>query len=143
MPDMTFLNIDRISSTADAAENAFAMDQDAFKNIYDQTAKPLWVFLWRRLGDSQLADDLMQETYYRLLRSRVTFENERHARHYLFRIAVNLAQDIHRSGPRDEALSEKHEAEASTSNPDRSTDLSRAMMQLQPRQREALWLAYA
>ena len=74
----------------------FAMDEQAFRAFYDRTAPALWAYLSRLSGDRQLADDLLQESYYRLLRSRETFEGEAHRRNYLFRIATNLVRDARR-----------------------------------------------
>ena len=72
---------------------AFEMDEDAFRAFYDRTARSLWGYLSRMTGDPQVADDLLQETYYRFLRARGHWESEAHRRAYLFRIATNLARD--------------------------------------------------
>jgi RNA polymerase sigma-70 factor (ECF subfamily) len=124
------------------------MDQDSFRSLYERTARPLWVYLWRKTGDTQLADDLLQETYYRFLRARIVFENEGHRKNYLYRIATNLAHDARRRSNDHEQLSDAHEPATSrtadvAAGSLRRTDLNRAMAQLRPRQRDALWLAYA
>ena len=125
------------------------MDQDSFRSLYERTARPLWVYLWRKTRDAQLADDLLQETYYRFLRIRGGFESENHRRNYLFRIATNLVRDSWRRRLEHEELREDNQHPASAIGPDaaqqsqRRADLARAMAQLQPRQRDALWLAYA
>ena len=121
------------------------MDEEAFRAFYELTARPLWVYLARTTRDSRLADDLLQEAYYRLLRVRTAFDSEEHRRHYLFRIATNLVRDHHRR-PRVEqadteavATEDAHTAERATAR----IDLARAMAQLKPRERSLLWLAYA
>lgn len=91
----------RTVSAADlleATEGAFQMDEAAFTVFYQQTARPLWAFLARVSGDPRLADDLLQDAYYRVLRSRTAFESDDHRRHYLFRVAANLVRD-HRRRP--------------------------------------------
>lgn len=149
MRDFTLSEIERLAPRADEADETLLMDEETFRAFYERTARPLWVYLWRITGDRQLADDLLQETYYRFLRARVNYENDRHRRNYLYRIATNLAHDSHRRRvdhvdlraeedrlvlPEVADLAERHA---------RGVDLERAMEQLNPRQRDILWLAYA
>src|SRR5438477_538386 len=75
---------------------ATRMDEESFRAFYDRTARPVWAYLVRITGDSQLADDLLQETYYRFYRAGSTYESESHRRNSLFRIATNLARDAGR-----------------------------------------------
>src|SRR5262245_30971017 len=77
MRDITFSELQRIETVTAEAE-ALQMDQDTFRVIYDRTARPLWVYLFRRTGSSELADDLLQETYYRFLRMNAVYESESH-----------------------------------------------------------------
>src|SRR5437868_13743629 len=91
--ELTVSDIERVS--AEAVE-ALQMDEDTFRAFYDRTARQVWAYLARITGDRTLADDLLQESYYRLLRSERTFSSESHRRNYLFRIATNLAHDGHR-----------------------------------------------
>ena len=72
---------------------ALAMDEDAFRAFYDRTSGALWGYLSRISGDRQVADDLLQESYYRLLKTTAAFESEAHRRNYLYRIATNLVRD--------------------------------------------------
>lgn len=145
MAETTFTDVERIQA-ADAADLPFAMDEDAFRAFYDRTAPSLWAYLARISGSRQLADDLLQESYYRLLKAGGTFESDAHRRHYLFRVATNLVHDSRR-GPlarlvgRTVPLPDVAAAESST--PERRTDVQRALGQLKPRERALLWLAYA
>ena len=94
--DVTLTDIDRLRADADTADVAFEMDEETFRAFYERTARSVWSYLSRLSGDPQAADDLLQETYYRFLRSRTTQESEAHRRAYLFRIATNLVRDRHR-----------------------------------------------
>jgi RNA polymerase sigma-70 factor (ECF subfamily) len=133
------------------AEDLFQMDEDAFRVFYDRTARPVWAYLSRMTGDPRLADDLLQEAYYRLLRARVVHESDAHRRNYLFRIATNLVHDLRRRPHVDDTpLGEAGAAEhADPRSADlaaaaaRRVDLGRAMTRLKPRERDLLWLAYA
>jgi RNA polymerase sigma-70 factor (ECF subfamily) len=106
------------------------------------------MYLARITGDRRLADDLLQEAYYRFLRTTTTFESDDHRRNYLFRIATNLAHD-HRRRPQiqavpvDEAESVLPAASESADQVARRIDVTKAMSQLKPRERSLLWLAYA
>jgi RNA polymerase sigma-70 factor (ECF subfamily) len=125
------------------------MDQESFGAFYERTSRPVWAYLWRRTGDRSLADDLLQEAYYRFLRARVAHENEAHRRNYLFRIAANLVHDNLRKQPPPLELPQEGEIghPVSHSNPGRQSqqraDLGRALAHLSSRQQDALWLAYA
>ena len=147
MSDVTLSEIEQLRAEAAAADTVFEMNEDAFRALYDRTARALWAYLSRITGSPDLADDLLQETYYRFLRARVRYESEAHRRNSLFRIATNLARDGHRRGLRarfvgipDDELPAGIDIAADA---ERRTDLGRAMAQLKPREREMLWLAYA
>ena len=131
----------------DEADRTFVMDEQAFHTFYELTARPVWGYLARVTGSPRAADDLLQEAYYRLLRSRSTFESDEHRKNYLYRIATNLAND-HRRRPREEAIGERDAPALGVDGrvAERAVqrvDLSRAMAHLKPRERALLWLAYA
>ena len=146
---MTFSNVDRVGLEADAAPATLTMDEEAFRAFYDRTARALWAYLSRTTGEPQAADDLLQECYYRLLRARVEFESEAHQRHYLFRIAANLARDRRRRPSRELPLGDtlddaSHPVDASLDQTLATRrDVGRALGELRPRDRDLLWFAYA
>ena len=80
--DTTFPDASR-SDAIDDASASFVMDADTFRAFYDRTARGLWAYLARITGDRQLADDLLQETFYRFLRAAATHESETHRRNSL------------------------------------------------------------
>jgi RNA polymerase sigma-70 factor (ECF subfamily) len=157
MRDVTLSSLERLGLGAEApviddVTQTFLMDEDAFRLFYDRTARPVWAYLARITGDRQLADDLLQESYFRFLRSRAVLDDEAHRRNYLFRIATNLAHDARRRAPMattsiDDGIEHDHTDPRSdgdaTGRAVQRLDLSRAMKQLKPRERSLLWLAYA
>src|SRR5215468_9284659 len=94
--ELTVSDLERLDRIATAAVEALQMDEDTFRAFYDRTARQVWAYLARITGDRTLADDLLQESYYRFLRAERAFTSESHRRNYLFRIATNLAHDRHR-----------------------------------------------
>ena len=143
--DAAFLDVARLQAEADAADVALAMDEEAFRAFYDRTSGALWGYLSRISGDRQVADDLLQESYYRLLKTTVAFESENHRRNYLYRIATNLVRDNRRTArPVFDAAVEMSEVAApDAADPESRTDVRRALGRLKPRERAMLWLAYA
>src|SRR5437763_17075365 len=96
VPDVTLSHLQRLGAAAIEADDIFQMDEDAFRLFYDRTARPVWAYLARITGDPRLADDLLQETYYRFLRAAAAPDDEGHRKNYLFRIATNLVHDTRR-----------------------------------------------
>lgn len=146
--DMTLSDVDRLALDDERAAGLLGMDEDAFRLFYEQTARPLWAYLARATGDRQAADDLLQETYYRLLRATATFDSDAHRRNYLFRIATNLTRDRHRRPARELPLPEPDEAahpreDGAPARLAAHRDVDRALASLRPRDRDLLWFAYA
>ena len=144
MREITLTDMERLGALHEA-DRTFQMTEEAFRTFYELTARPVRIYLARLTGDDRLADDLLQETYYRFLRANVKFETDDHRRNYLFRIATNLVHD-HRRRPFLEVpsvtlpeVADAHAAERAA----RRLDVQRAMQQLKPRERSMLWLAYA
>jgi RNA polymerase sigma-70 factor (ECF subfamily) len=149
--DTTFNAVNTVNR-ADAVEDAgagFVMDEDTFRAFYERTARGVWAYLARVTGDRQLADDLLQEAFYRFLRADAAYESEAHRRNSLYRIATNLARDARRrqivrgiagwgAGKIEQLASEDSSGAA-----ERMADFRMAMSHLRPRERAMLWLAYA
>lgn len=126
------------------------MDNDAFAAFYTRSARPLWAYLARVSADPALADDLLQEAYIRFLTAHTPrteqIDGEVAARRYLFRIATNLLRDHWRrprTTPIDELPEQLFESPAGSAQSDSRTLLGPVLIQLRPRERQLLWLAYA
>jgi RNA polymerase sigma-70 factor, ECF subfamily len=152
MRDVTLYELEQLGAGAAEAEEAFQMDEDSFRVFYERTARPVWAYLARMTGEPRLADDLLQEAYYRFLRARVAHQSEAHRRNYLFRIATNLVRDLRRRPRVDDVPIDNGQRAIDCADPRsadaaggaaRRVDLRRAMARLKPRERELLWLAYA
>jgi len=120
-----------------------AMDEARFRLLYQRTARPLRSYLRRSCGDAVLADDLLQEAYYRLLRSGFDREDEIEVRKYLFRIAGNLVCDHFRGRrPETDQLPELTAAGRAHEAFQLRSDVGGVLAEMTPRDRQILWLAY-
>jgi RNA polymerase sigma-70 factor (ECF subfamily) len=155
--ELTYSDVSRAKALAHA-EVSFVMDEEAFRGFYDRNARGLWAYLSRVTGDRQLADDLLQEAFYRFLRAASNspgedrFDSDAHRRNSLYRIATNLAVDARRrtfTRPAASVTGDDVERVAAGHSGDhgddaaRRADVNRAMAQLRPRDRAMLWMAYA
>jgi RNA polymerase sigma-70 factor, ECF subfamily len=116
------------------------VNESTFSELYAEIAKPLWRYVARVSGRRDIADDVLQETFFRFLRSSRTGLSKEETRLYLFRIATNLLNDRWRRSKGTVGL-ESGEAIA-RSHLDIALDAERVLQQLKPRARELLWLAY-
>jgi RNA polymerase sigma-70 factor (ECF subfamily) len=145
---MTDSRIDALALTAATSDDTFVLREDEFRLLYDRTSRALWVYLYRLTRDAHAADDLLQDTYYRFLRTPGQYESEQHERNVLYRIATNLVRDRRRrfrptvsiEEPAGAALAGPTDAVHATGD---RTDVRRALAQLKDRDQQLLWLAYA
>jgi RNA polymerase sigma-70 factor (ECF subfamily) len=119
------------------------MNEQEFQVFYSQTAQPLRAYLIGASGNLTVADDLLQESYFRFLRADVKANDDTHRRNYLFRIATNLLRDQYRR--RRPEVHEFPELPDDGNSGDRAalkSDMAQALRHLKPRDRQMLWLAY-
>ena len=125
------------------------MNEEAFANFYRNTVRPFWTYLARVSGSDTLADDLVQESYLRLLCANAPWQaGEVACRRYLFRIGTNLLRD-HWRRPAAASLENIPERALPSVSPttieqlDSEALLSSALARLRPAERQLLWLAHA
>jgi RNA polymerase sigma-70 factor (ECF subfamily) len=120
------------------------MDEHAFQVFYSQTARPLRAYVARVLGDVNQADDIVQESFLKLLRLPVAPDDPQQLRPLLFRIASNLVNDDWRRRRRATKAADAHTFESNRLNPDMALrlDMIRVFQQLNVQQRQMMWLAY-
>lgn len=134
-----------------ATREATGRSQDeAFLSFYAATARPLWAYLRASCGDRAIADDLLQESYLRILTVDLRHEGESGQRAYLYRIAGNLLRDHWRRERRrptaaplaDDETTLDASRDSRASAGDHQMDVQRALAKLAPRDRQLLWLAH-
>lgn len=120
------------------------MDEHAFQLFYSETARPLRAYVARVLGDVNQADDIVQESFLKVIRLPAAPADPRQLRPLLFRIASNLVNDDWRRRRRATKAADAHTFESNRPNPDMALrlDMIRVFQQLNVQQRQMMWLAY-
>ncbi len=132
------------TAVGSAAETEAAADFAAF---HRETAVPLWRYIYRTCGDTALADDLMQESFLRLLKRPKVLADGAVARPYLYRIASNLLRDRWRRETRRQRLAPTprsmvaEDAEHARETRIRG-DVHWVLERLSARERALVWLAH-
>jgi RNA polymerase sigma-70 factor (ECF subfamily) len=76
-------------------------DTRAFETLLTRHEKGLYGFAFRMLGDSMLAEEVVQESFLRVIQSASRYRAKASFRNYLYRIARNLCVDLLRKRPRE------------------------------------------
>ncbi|MEM8932530.1 MAG: RNA polymerase sigma factor [Acidobacteriota bacterium] len=134
------------SDVSAGASDATRLDQAAFRIFYDQTAAGLRRYLQRVCHDPERADDLVQDSYIRLLHRSDLDLDPKALRAYLYRTATNLLRDQWRRDQRERRGLERWLVEwrerLSVAPSEPADDLATALAQLPARDRAMLWLAH-
>jgi len=121
------------------------MEDSIFEEIHRETARPLWAYISRISGNSTAADDILQETYLRFLRSPFEGNDLKEAKPYLYKIATNLVyKRFHRMKRQNESeYVLPMEIEAAV--PDdfkEKIEMTQIFSRLKEQERALLWLAH-
>jgi len=82
-----------VRATPDA-RMSIGMRSDTFERLFEEHAERLFSFLAYRTGNRALAEDLLSETFERVLRSKHRFDPRRGSeRRWLYTISLNLLRD--------------------------------------------------
>jgi RNA polymerase sigma-70 factor (ECF subfamily) len=93
-------------TTDEALMKAYqAGDASAFAELVARHEKPLWNFLRRLTADATSAEDLLQETFMRVVRNASGYQPSARFSTWLYTIARNLCIDHARSRQHRQALS--------------------------------------
>lgn len=123
-------------------------DEAVLTAIYEQRRAEIFAFLVRMTHDRDAAEELLQDTFIRLIREARAGRMPDEARPWLYRVAANAAISRARRGavwhrllPRLVDRREPVRPEGEALRVERENDLGAALAQLQPDSRAALVLA--
>lgn len=91
----------RIDPDSDLMLQAKNGDLHAYETLVNKYTKPLLNFIYRFLKDRQLAEDIAQETFFRVYRARDTYKPGSKFSTWIYTIATNLSLDTRKKEKRD------------------------------------------
>jgi RNA polymerase sigma-70 factor, ECF subfamily len=122
---------------------------DDFERLYTVHAEPLLGFLVYRTGNRAIAEDVLADTFERVLRTRFRFDPRKSSeKTWLYTIALNLLRDhARRRGAEERALQRAPEpvpsgAATGIELADNRDELRRALEGLSPEELECISLRY-
>lgn len=126
------------------------MQTDTFERLFEEHAERLFGFLAYRTGDRALAEDLLSETFERVLRSRQRFDPRRGSeRRWLYTIALNLLRDQARRASSEvraldqvSAAAPREQTDPGLAAVERRDELASALAVLSDDEREAIALRF-
>jgi RNA polymerase sigma-70 factor (ECF subfamily) len=136
------------SLALERARPAARADEAELSAIYEERRGELHAFLLGMTRDAEVAEDLLQETFLRLIREARAGRMPGEVRPWLYRTAANAAIDRGRRGavlmrllPRLLSRDEPTRPEAEALRAERDSELHAALARLAPDRRAALLLA--
>lgn len=123
-------------------------DPEALEELYRRHGRAVYSLLLRIVGEAPQAEELLQETFWRLWRRAGAYDAPRgSAKSWLLTVARNLGVDFLRSRSerqrrREETVEPPPPAVARHTELHDRLDVARALDELPPSQRQALELAY-
>ncbi len=117
------------------------MEETAFRIFYLEIAPALQGYIRKTCGNAALAEDILQEAFYRFLRADRPEMEAPQKKAYLFKIATSLLIDHWRREKRERLWSNlwKH---PEARQDEHKNEVSHALSKLKPAERALLWLAY-
>ena len=121
-----------------------------WEKFYENYSRSFWFYIYKICGDEPMADDVFQESFYKFLKAKINFQNEKHMQVYLYRIAYRLIIDrMRRIKVEKRAFAEEQrvylsniQKESQQSGIHFSLDMEKTFKKLKPKERMLLWLAY-
>lgn len=122
------------------------MDREEYLRAADQYIDMVYRIALSGCKNTYDADDVVQNTFFKLLRCKKNFESDEHIRNWLIRVAVNECNSIWSSSWRKKNVSLDDSFESAYNEPAFSQEgdgrLYEILMELEPKYRQPLYLYY-
>jgi RNA polymerase sigma-70 factor (ECF subfamily) len=117
--------------------------EQEFVRLYERAAPALRSYLRLLCRNVALADDLLQDSFVRMLRVDVSRLEQHHLKSYLYKTATSVATDHFRARKRELlGMGELQSESEFHVDLDLPHDMNQALRALKPQQQVLLWLAY-
>jgi RNA polymerase sigma-70 factor, ECF subfamily len=118
------------------------LSRDQFEEFYTSTVRALRSYVCRVASNATIADDIIQESYIRLLRAPPMERPQRKS--YLYRVATNLITDYRRAESRHRHWWQQSAAveQSTDTRLDLASDMHHLFAWISVQERSLLWLAY-
>ena len=124
---------------------------DGMRLLFERYHKPLYGFLYRMTGERETSEDIVQDVFLRMLRSRHTFTVHGEFKTWMYHVARNLLKDTFKRNQKtgghyditafEERISSGEMADAKVQQQEEAALLQRALSKLEPLHREILVLS--
>jgi len=119
------------------------MNKESFNRFYKKYSKAFWFFVCKTCGDSNMADDIFQESFFKFVRNSPAGLNEYQQKAYIYKIAVRLVIDRKRKIKVEQDYLLKHDfTEEKNIDVFLPMDMEKMFDLLKPGERSLMWLAY-
>ena len=118
------------------------MDSKEYKRLADQYIDMVYRGALNGCKNKYDADDVVQNTFIKLLKCKKQFDTDEHVRNWLIRVAVNECNSLWNSSWRKKVTSlDEREDEPAFTTPEKS-ELYDLVMKLPPKYRQVVYLSY-
>jgi RNA polymerase sigma-70 factor, ECF subfamily len=123
-----------------------ANDQEAFRMLYDVTHKKIHFFVCRIIKDTQMAEDVVMETYTAVWKGAKTFQGRSKVQTWMFGIARNLAMNTLKKKRPEHTIDDfpqlATEGGVDIAGLDRKAMIAKALLAISAKHREVLDLVF-
>ncbi|MEJ2153834.1 MAG: sigma-70 family RNA polymerase sigma factor [Desulfobacteraceae bacterium] len=123
-----------------------AKDEEAFRRLYDETHKRIFFFAHRIVGDRDMAEDVVAETYMAVWKSAGAFKGRSKVLTWIFGIARNLSMNALKKIRFDVSIDDCHQLSTdgglNSKNHDRKEVISKGLLKVSAKHREVLDLVF-
>ncbi len=134
------------------------INEESFTEFHRRTSEAFWSYLFRLTADRSLADDMLQDSYVRLINKAPDGLDGRQLKSYLYQIGTRIfydhlrtlkrkrrwfAESANGAGPSGDEIEQSEAADQTSSiTGDQRRTVARALNDLTPQERSLLWLAH-